>query len=219
MQNKEKIVAYNSKIKLIILLILVVAHVAAVTAQSRVKPKKQLLVTGYIGGYRGLINIDIIQPKKLTHFNYAFINVKGDRAVFNNERNDTVNLRKLHQLKVMNPSLKILISIGGWTWSGNFSDAALSDISRANFALSVMNIVRKYNLDEIDIDREYPGLKGAGNRSRKEDKQNYKLLLQSLRLALDSLQQQTATKMYLSVAAGGFSSKEKENGWSYVLRI
>jgi len=202
MKNKD----YTSIRKLFLSLILVVFCLSAIVANPPVKQKKKLLVIGYIGGYRGLINADIIQPKKLTHINYAFINLKGNRAVFNNERNDTVNLRRLVQLKEINPSLKILISIGGWTWSGNFSDAALSDTSRANFASSAVDMVRKYNLDGIDIDWEYPGLTGSGNINRPEDKQNFTLLLQSLRLSLDSLQQQKTSKMYLTVAAGGFSS-------------
>jgi chitinase len=69
---------------------------------------------------------------------------------------DTVNLRKLSELKKINPDLKILISIGGWTWSKNFSDATLTDTSTRNFALSAVDIVSKYNLDGIDIDWEYP---------------------------------------------------------------
>jgi chitinase len=206
MKNKKRIVTYTTILKLVLSLIMVVSYLSAIVAKPPIKQKKKLLVIGYIGGYRGLINVDMIQPKKLTHLNYAFVNVIGNRAVLNNERNDTVNLRKLYQLKEINPSLKILISIGGWSWSGNFSDAALSDTSRANFASSAVDIVRKYNLDGIDIDWEYPGLTGAGNINRPEDTHNFTLLLQSLRIGLDSLQQQKTTKMYLTVAAGGFSS-------------
>ena len=77
-----------------------------------------------------------------------------------NEATDTINLRKLVELKQRNPAIKILISIGGWTWSKNFSDATLTDTSRKNFAESAVNIVAAYKLDGIDIDWEYPGMQG-----------------------------------------------------------
>jgi len=76
----------------------------------------------------------------------------------------------------MNPDLKILISIGGWTWSKNFSDAVLTDTSTRNFALSAVDIVSKYDLDGIDIDWEYPGMIGDSNVYRPEDKQHYTAL-------------------------------------------
>jgi chitinase len=166
---------------------------------------KQKVVIGYVGGFRGLININNIAAQKMTHINYAFVNIKNNRAFLNNERTDTVNLRKLTQLKSKNPTLQILISIGGWTWSRNFSDAALTDTSRRAFAASAVQIIRKFNLDGIDTDWEYPALPGdSGNVYRPEDKQNYTLLLQELRNSLDSLQFQTKAKKLLTVAVGGF---------------
>jgi chitinase len=69
-----------------------------------------------------------------------------------------------------------LISVGGWTWSKNFSDAVLTDTSRQNFVTSAVAIVSKYNLDGIDIDWEYPGMMGDSNVYRPEDKENYTLL-------------------------------------------
>ncbi|RYE36605.1 MAG: glycoside hydrolase family 18 protein [Sphingobacteriaceae bacterium] len=166
---------------------------------------KQKVVIGYVGGFHGLININNIAAQKLTHINYAFVNIKNNRAFLSNESTDTVNLRKLNELKSKNPTLQILISIGGWTWSRNFSDAVLTDTSRRRFAASAVQIIRKFKLDGIDIDWEYPALPGdSGNVYRPEDKQNYTLLLQVLRNSLDSLQSQTKTKKLLTVAVGGF---------------
>ncbi|WP_316838778.1 glycoside hydrolase family 18 protein [Pedobacter gandavensis] len=164
------------------------------------------VVIGYVGGFRGLVNTGLISPEKLTHINYAFVDVQGNRAFLTNEKTDTVNFRKLLLLKQKNPALKILISIGGWAWSKNFSDAVLSDASRAAFAASAVDIIRKYKLDGVDIDWEYPGRPGeVGNIYRPEDKQNFTLMFEALRKELDVLEQETDQKKLLTTAVGGFS--------------
>jgi chitinase len=167
------------------------------------KPKE--VIIGYVGGYRGLITINI-SAAKLTHLNYAFVNVINNRAVLSRERTDTVNLRNLGLLKKINPDLKILISIGGWSWSGGFSDAVLSDTSRQAFAASAIAIVKRFNLDGIDIDWEYPDSPGAGHIFRPEDKQNYTLMFAELRRQLNILANQTGKTMLLTTATGGFVS-------------
>jgi chitinase len=164
------------------------------------------VIIGYVGGFRGLINVNV-SASKLSIVNYAFVDVRNNRAWLHREVTDTVNFRKLNELKKQNPSLKIVISIGGWTWSGKFSDAVLTDTARAAFAASAVGIVGKYDLDGVDIDWEYPGRPGLdGNIYRPEDKQNYTLLFRDIRHALDSLAKQTGKKYIVSTAAGGFAS-------------
>ena len=181
------------------------AIVAALPA--RVLGQQGKVIIGYVGGFRGLVNTGIIQPKKLTHINYAFVDVRNNRAWLHSEKTDTVNFRKLNLLKQQNPDLKILISIGGWTWSGRFSDAVLTDTSRQRFVASAVEIIRRFNLDGIDIDWEYPALQGLeGNVYRPEDKENYVLLFKELRRQTDSLAQTTHKKYLLTTAVGGFKS-------------
>jgi chitinase len=168
------------------------------------KPKPKPVIIAYIGGFRGLIGTDSIDVWRLSHINYAFIDIKDNRAWLHFEATDTINLRKLSELKNLNNNLKILISIGGWTWSKHFSDAVLSDTSRQNFVTSAVAIVSKYNLDGIDIDWEYPGMRGDSNVYRPEDKQNYTLLFRDLRHSLDSLHQITHLKYFITTAVGGW---------------
>jgi chitinase len=165
--------------------------------------KKKPVIIAYVGGFRGLINTDSIDVFRLSHINYAFVDVKDNRAWLHFEATDTINLRKLSELKLKNPDLKILISIGGWTWSKNFSDAVLSDTSTKNFANSGVAIVAKYNLDGIDIDWEYPGMIGDSNMYRPEDKEHYTLLFKDLRDGLDSLKKITHKKYFITTAVGG----------------
>ena len=165
------------------------------------------VVIGYVGGYGGEINHEVIDASKLTHINYAFVDVKGNRAWLHNEKTDTINFRKLNLLKKENPSLKILISLGGWSWSENFSDAVLSDTSRAAFAASAVEIIARHKLDGVDIDWEYPAMPGEeGNIYRPEDKENFTLMFKVLREKLDSLQNLTGDRYLLTTAVGGSAS-------------
>jgi chitinase len=171
-----------------------------------IKAKTKPVIIGYVGGFRGLIATDSIDVWRLSHINYAFVDIKDNSAWLHNETTDTVNLRKLSELKRINPDLKILISIGGWTWSKNFSDATLTDTSTRSFALSAVDIVSKYNLDGVDIDWEYPGMMGDSNIYRPEDKQHYTFLFKELREGLDSLSLITNMKYYVTTAVGGSQS-------------
>lgn len=166
------------------------------------KPKD--VIIGYVGGYRSkLINTDAIPVYKFTHINYAFVNVQHNRAVLSHERTDTVNLKNLSLLKKKNPALKILISIGGWSWSGNFSDAVLTDTARQAFAASAVAMVKRFNLDGIDIDWEYPDMRGDNHKYRKEDKHNYTLMFIELRRQLDAAGA-NGQRLLLTTATGGF---------------
>lgn len=173
------------------------------TLSSIAQPTKHVVI-GYVGGYRGLIDTNMVHAKKLTHINYAFVDVKNNRAFLTNIKTDTTNFKNLVKLKKENPQLKILISIGGWAWSKHFSDAVLTDTSRAGFAESAVDIVRKYHLDGVDIDWEYPNDIGDGNVFRPADKQDFTLMFKALRGELNKLQKETGNKMFLTAAVGGF---------------
>jgi chitinase len=177
-----------------------------ITASFSPAKKKKPVIIAYVGGFRGLINTDSINVRRLSHINYAFVDVKDNRAWLHNESTDTINLRKLSELKLKKPDLNILISLGGWGWSKNFSDAVLTDSSTRNFANSCIDIAATYNLDGVDIDWEYPGMRGDNNKYRPEDKEHYTLLFKYLREGLDSLNKITGRKYFLTTAVGASQS-------------
>jgi chitinase len=142
-----------------------------------------------------------VAAKKLTRINYAFANVT-DGKVVEGFAHDKENFAILNGLKQQNPDLKILVSVGGWTWSKNFSDASLTKESRKIFIDSAVDFVTKYDLDGLDIDWEYPGLKGDDNRFRPEDKENYTLLLKELRLRFNREGHRLHRHLYTSIATG-----------------
>jgi chitinase len=115
---------------------------------------------------------------------------------------DAENYRVLTSLRARNPDLKILVSVGGWTWSGGFSDAALTVKSRRRFVKSAVDFVRRHGLDGFDVDWEYPGLVGAGNVHRPEDKENFTALMAGLRAALDKEGTRRGRRYLLTFAAG-----------------
>ncbi len=144
-----------------------------------------------------------IPAAKLTHVNYAFANVEGGEIVVGHPEFDPELFAGLRELKAQYPHLKTLISVGGWTWSKNFSDAALSAESRARFAASGVAFVRAHGFDGVDIDWEFPVAGGmAGNVVRPEDKANFTLLLQALRERLDAAGQADARPYLLTAALG-----------------
>lgn len=117
------------------------------------------------------------------------------------------NINQLNKLKLANPQLKTIISVGGWTWSNRFSDVAATAANRLVFAKSAVSFLRHYGFDGVDLDWEYPVGGGlAGNSVRPEDKRNYTLLLQDIRKELDAAELTDGKEYLLTIASGASPS-------------
>ena len=163
---------------------------------------QRTLVVGYVFAQDTQLQPGQIDAKALTRINYAFANIVNGRMV-TGFAHDEQNYAFLHGLKRDNPELKVLVSVGGWLWSTNFSDVALTAKSRAIFLDSVMEFLNKYDLDGLDIDWEYPGMVGAGHPFRAEDKENFTVLLAELRGRFRERTIKSHKQLYLTIAAGG----------------
>jgi len=109
-------------------------------------------IIGYIFSKDNKIEPQNIEIEKLTHINYAFSNIENG-VMIEGFQNDSVNFEILNKMKMeRNPQCKILVSVGGWTWSGNFSDMALTAESRNQFIQSAVTFLRKHHLDGLDVD-------------------------------------------------------------------
>ncbi|HWD06694.1 MAG TPA: glycosyl hydrolase family 18 protein [Amycolatopsis sp.] len=115
------------------------------------------------------------------------------------------NFHQLQELKKRHPNLKVVLSLGGWTYSKYFSDVAATDASRKKFVSSCIDMFIKGNLpaqggyggpgtaagifDGFDIDWEYPGSTAGhlGNHVSANDTANFTALLQEFRTELDAL--------------------------------
>ena len=113
------------------------------------------------------------------------------------------NFNQLAELKAKAPHMKVIIAVGGWTLSDNFSTVCSTPAGREAFASSLVNFLTTYRMfDGIDFDWEYPGGGGeAGNSASPSDGANYASLLQLVRQKFDALGAQVGRRYEISVAA------------------
>ena len=169
-----------------------------------------------------------IPADQLTHLNFAFLDFDKEGNLIFTDKDAAVGapvgqtgvqwgaanagiLNALQELRAQNPNLKIGVSLGGWSKSGDFSDLAASEANRAKFVENVMKFIEYTNMDFVDIDWEYPGMvrqpdlvdnkndEGTPN-AKPEDKENYVKLLKDLRAALDKQGKDLGKTYELSVA-------------------
>jgi len=149
--------------------------------------------------YGRTYNVADVPADKLTVINYAFLNISstgecilGDayadtQKLYPGDSPDPAavhgNFHQLQLLKQAHPELKVVLSVGGWTWSTQFSTVALTAASRTHFAQSCVAMINQYGFDGLDVDWEYPGGGGLA-AGRPEDTQNFTLLLAALRAEL-----------------------------------
>lgn len=162
---------------------------------------------GYYGGWGAYTGYtpDKLPADRLTHLLYAFAKIDPSSLTIalSDPAKDRQNFAALSRLKKKHPRLQTLISVGGWDYSGYFSDAAATAASRQAFARSCAAFLREHGFDGIDLDWEYPVSGGlAGNHNRPADKQNFTLLLRAIREELDRAGSQDGRRYLLTVAAG-----------------
>ena len=149
----------------------------------------QRRVIGYFtswGTYDRDFQVADVRGDLVSHINYAFVDVGPDgRCRLGDPDTDARNFDQLTLLRARHPHLRILLSVGGYTWSDHFSDLALTGEGRAVFAASCVDLVATYGFDGLDIDWEYPG--GGGEApGRPEDTGNFTALLAAIRSELDA---------------------------------
>ncbi|KAB5523055.1 chitinase [Coniochaeta sp. 2T2.1] len=175
------------------------------TSTHQQPEKRGSNTSGYVNGvyfgswvvYDRKFNPSSLPVDHLTHVFYGFANLDGQGNVKTQESYadfekilDTGSqpgnatyaagcVGQLNALKKANPRLKVLLSIGGWTYSqnDNFPTAANTPTGRATFAKTAVGLMNDYGFDGIDIDWEYPEDQTQGD--------NFLELLRAVRTALD----------------------------------
>ena len=218
---------------------------AATTAKYR-----NVMYYGDWSIYSGQKNFtpDKIDGSLITHLNFAFMDADANGDLITTDtwadyQNPNVGysvgsdnkyagvLGAMVLLRQKYPNMKIGISVGGWTRSGDFPKLAASDKTRKNFANNVAKFVHCYGYDFVDIDWEYPtadrdpdpegngvaidkGCKGSA-----ADTKNFTLLLQEIRNSLDSYGKTDGKHYELSVAMSASPTMMSAIEYDKVLNI
>ncbi len=153
-----------------------------------------------VGYYCGTtIPVDSFEIEKLTHLIFCFGGIKENKFHIHSSL-DSATIKRMVELKSRNPKLKVMLSLGGWGGCKDCSDAFNSTNGRKQFALSVKEISHYFKTDGIDLDWEYPAIKGfPGHTYDKADQNNFTALLKELR-------EVNGKNFEISFAAGGFTS-------------
>jgi len=152
-----------------------------------------------------------------THLIYSFagISTSGELEPYNGIMEEVTLYQEFNQLKGGhegngNGGLATLIAVGGWNLDQSlFSRISSTPATRQTFASSVVNFLIEYNFDGLDLDWEYP----VSRQGSPEDYDNYPLLVQAIREALDQ-QQSSSGKEYLLTMAIPINPTKLDSGFN-----
>lgn len=170
-------------------------------ATAHFAPAQKFNIIAYYAG--NAAEAEKFEAEKLTHIIFSFCHLQGNQLHVD-DANDSLTIQALVALKKRNPSLKVLLSLGGWGGCETCSDVFADENNRKAFAASVKQLGDYFNTDGIDLDWEYPAISGyPGHKYMAADKDNFTALVKELRTTLGNNAQ-------ISFAAGGFTKFLKE---------
>jgi chitinase len=125
--------------------------------------------------------LDSYDVNKMTHIIFCFGRLNGNRFSVRSAR-DTAVIEKMVSLKNKNPELRVLLSLGGWGGCRTCSDVFASKQGRKDFVQSVKEYYDHFKVDGLDLDWEYPAVKGfPGHKFSPKDKKNFTKLVKEIR--------------------------------------
>ncbi|KAJ6217830.1 hypothetical protein RDWZM_008987 [Blomia tropicalis] len=140
----------------------------------------------------------VIQQGLCTHIIIAFCIIDSNGELSPNDSLKEMCI-KCRQAIEKNGSFgtKLMISIGGGG-AGGFELATSTAENRSRFVLSILNFIRQYSLDGIDIDWEFPSWNK--NLSRRVERVNFVYLLKDIREQFNQIEVMLGKSLVLSTA-------------------
>ena len=136
------------------------------------------IVSGYLADYGSFRGLSDKMLEQLDIINYSFAQISNGELVIPSY------LKKDLVLSYRDKGVRVVLAVGGWGADG-FSQAVRTKETRTKFIKSIMNVLKQYQFDGIDIDWEYPGSGVAGIEYHSSDKNNLNLFCQELRTEMD----------------------------------
>ena len=156
--------------------------------------------------------IEDIDPFLCTHAIYAFAKINFyklsiEGLEWNDESTPKLkgNFEKFNELKLKNPTLKTLVSIGGAKLGSHPFNEIVSPGSRWIFIQNAVEVLRTWGFDGLDVDWEYPGLPERG--TDEDTKFEFSDFMKEMRQAFDSEARATGSPRLLLTAAVGVGEK------------
>jgi chitinase len=193
-------------------------------SEVTVSPYRRQII-GYYPNWRmynrkGITRHDNLMYSKYTILNYSFFKPAANGEILNSDAHSD-NILLVESPTVVDLAhlwgCKVMVSIGGWTFSDQFPGIAADPVKRKKFADECVRLIKQYKFDGIDIDWEFPGY--ADHNGGPADKENFTLLMQDIRTAIDA-HGKTINYRYLLTAA--FATYDDANNmieWDKIIKI
>ncbi|XP_012274435.1 probable chitinase 2 [Orussus abietinus] len=160
------------------------------------RPAHEKVVSCYVTSWaayrpgKGQFGFDELRPEHCTHLIYAFAGLNATTSTIVSldpwadfeENYGKGTYRKMTGLRRQFPGLKVTLAIGGWNeGSANYSALAASPERRNTFVNSVVEFLKMYDFDGLDLDWEFPAKRGGAPH----DKENFVHLIRELHHAFE----------------------------------
>lgn len=159
-------------------------------------------VVGYYSATSFDEPLERVQMDQYTHIMYGFLKPQEDGSILPVPKPELLQqmVEKAHASQV-----KVFAAVGGWSYQGKpleptFAAMAADGESRARFVQAMVDVVRTYDLDGVELDWEYP---------KQETAASYEALVLELAEALHGMDKELSAAVAGATAADESAATSK----------
>ncbi|PVD37548.1 hypothetical protein C0Q70_00142 [Pomacea canaliculata] len=124
---------------------------------------------------------EYVDTSLCTHLMYAYAKVQNNQ-IRQFYSNDEERYKQFTDLKKNNPTIRILLAVGGWNHdNAGFTEMVKTGDDRSQFIKNSITVLRKHEFDGLTLDWRYPANRG----SPPEDRRLFTELVKELKHAYD----------------------------------